>query len=86
MCIRDRNTLNAAAVPGGPLAVLNNMRQALIPNGPATFCQSQADPNGVGVFGGNGICGPTSFDYDRSRADVRQYSAEAHIDLSLIHI
>ncbi|WP_374525726.1 TonB-dependent receptor [Sphingopyxis sp.] len=74
--------LNAAAVPGGPLAVLNNMRKALIPNGPGTLCQSQADPNGVGVYGGNTICAPTSLDFDRSRVDVRQYSAEAHIDSS----
>lgn len=76
------NTLHAAAVPGGPLAVLNNMRLALIPNGPGTVCQSRPDPDNAGVFGGKGICGPTSFDYDRSRADVRQYSAEAHIDSS----
>ena len=75
------NTLYAAAAPGGPLAGLfGNMRNALVPNGPGTLCQSKPDPNGVGVYGGNGVCAPTSLDFDRSRATIRQYSAEAHID------
>lgn len=76
------NTLYATAVPGGPYAFLANMRNALIPNGPGTLCQSTPDPSGVGVYGGNKICAPTSLDFDRSRASIRQYSAEAHIDSS----
>ena len=76
------NTLYAAAVPGGPYAAFAPVRNALIPNGPGTLCQSTSDPNDVGVYGGNGICAPTSLDFDRSRASIRQYSAEAHIDSS----
>lgn len=76
------NTLNAAARPGGPLAVLNNVRQYLIPNGPSQLCQSLPTSGNAGVYGGNGICAPTSLDFDRSVSDTRQYSAEAHIDSS----
>jgi iron complex outermembrane receptor protein len=76
------NTLNAAARPGGPLAILNNVRQYLIPNGPSQLCQSPATPNNSGVYGGNSICAPTSLDFDRSVSDTRQYSMEAHIDSS----
>ncbi len=73
-------TLNAAARPGGPYAFLNNMRQYLIPNGTGSLCQSLPNPGNSGVFGGSGICAPTSLDFDRSRGDTRQYSAEAHVD------
>ena len=76
------NTLNVAGRPGAPAAFLNNLRNTLIPNGPGTLCQSLADPNNVGVYGGNSICAPTSLDFDRSYNHVRQYSAEAHIDSS----
>ena len=77
-------TLNAVGRPGGPAAFLNGVRQTLIPNGPAAgVCQSSADPNNVGVYGGNSVgCYAQSLDFDRSRAEVRQYSAEAHIDSS----
>jgi iron complex outermembrane recepter protein len=76
--------LNAAGRPGGPAAFLNSARQILIPNGPAGgVCQSASDPNNVGVFGGNSIgCFATSLDFDRSSANTRQYSVEAHIDSS----
>ena len=75
-------TLNAAARPGGPAAFLNGVRQTLIPNGPAGgACQSSADFNDVGVYGGNSVgCYPQSLDFDRSRQLNRQYSGEAHID------
>ncbi len=75
-------TLNALARPGSPFAFLNGVRQTLIPNGPAGgACQSAADPNNVGVYGGNAIgCFPQSLDFDRSRQKNRQYSAEAHLD------
>jgi outer membrane receptor protein involved in Fe transport len=75
-------TLNAAGRPGGPAAFLNGVRQTLIPNGAnGGVCQSSADPNNVGVYGGNSVgCFPESLDFDRSRSDSRQYSVEAHID------
>jgi iron complex outermembrane receptor protein len=69
---------------GGPAAFLNGVRQTLIPNGAAGgVCQSSADTNNVGVYGGNKIgCFGQSLDFDRSRAYTRQYSLEAHIDSS----
>ena len=74
--------LNALGRPGSPFAFLNGVRQTLIPTGPAGgVCQSTADPNNVGVYGGNSVgCFPQSLDFDRSRAKNRQFSAEAHID------
>ena len=76
--------LNAAGRPGGAAPFLNGVRQTLIPNGPAGgICQSAADVNNVGVYGGNSIgCPQTSIDFDRSRANVRQISVEGHIDSS----
>jgi outer membrane receptor protein involved in Fe transport len=74
----------AAPAPIAPVAgnIFTQIRNTLIPNGPAGgICQSDADPNNVGVFGGNSIgCFPTSLDFDESSQRVRQYSAEAHID------
>ena len=77
-------TLNAVGRTGGPAAFLNGVRQTLIPNGPAGgVCQSSADLNNVGVYGGNSAgCFNQSLDFDRSRQINRQYSAEAHIDSS----
>ncbi len=76
--------LNALGRPGSPFAFLNGARQVLIPNGPAGgLCQSAADPNDVGVFGGNSIgCYAQAIDFDRSRQRNRQYSVEGHIDSS----
>ncbi len=75
------NVLNALGRPGAPLAFLNGVRQTLIPNGPGSVCQSAADPNGLGVYGGNTIgCYAQSLDSDRSQQSNSQYSAEAHID------
>ena len=55
---------------------------ALIPNGPAGgVCQSDIDPNGVGVYGGNSVgCFNSSLDFDESSQTYKQYAAEAHID------
>lgn len=76
--------LNAFGRTGSLAPFLNGVRQTLIPNGPAGgVCQSASDPRNVGVFGGNGIgCFPQSLDFDRSRIQNRQFSAEAHIDSS----
>jgi iron complex outermembrane receptor protein len=75
------NTLGRTGI-GSPFAFLDPVRRALIPNGAAGgVCQSAADPNGVGVYGGNSVgCYPTSLDFDRSILTNRQFSAEAHID------
>ncbi|MDT0507858.1 TonB-dependent receptor [Novosphingobium sp. MMS21-SN21R] len=55
----------------------------LIPNGPTgNVCQSDIDPNNVGVFGAGGktLCGKTSYDIDESSQSYKQYAAEAHLD------
>ena len=74
--------LNAFGRVGGPAAFLDPVRRALIPNGPAGgVCQSETEPSGTGVYGGNVYgCFPTSLDFDRSLQATRQYSFEAHID------
>ncbi|BCA62705.1 hypothetical protein HMP09_1939 [Sphingomonas sp. HMP9] len=76
--------LDALGRPGGRAAFLNGVRTTLIPNGPnGGLCQSAADSNNVGIYGGHGIgCFPQSIDFDRARQANRQYSAEAHIDSS----
>ena len=74
------NTLNALARPGLPYAAFNGVRQTLIPNGTGSLCQSAADPNNLGVYGGASEgCFPESLDFDRSRQVNRQYSAELHV-------
>ena len=53
---------------------------ALIPNGPAgQLCTSQADDTGLGAFGGNSICDPTSLQFDRSNQYNSSWSAEGII-------
>ena len=76
--------LNALGRPGSPFALLNGVRQRVIPNGPAGgVCQSAPDPNNVGVYGGNTEgCFQQSLDFDESGARNRQYSIEGHIDSS----
>lgn len=60
----------------GPVA------DTLIPNGAAGgVCQSDADPNNVGVYGGNSVgCHPTSLDFDESSQTYKQWAVEAHLD------
>ena len=71
--------LAAASAAPGPFQAL---AAVLIPNGPAGgICQSDAEPSGTGVYGGNSIgCPDTSLDFDRSRQVTRQYSVEGHLD------
>jgi len=66
----------------GPIAAVRNI---LIPNGPAGgVCQSNNDPNNVGVFGGNAIgCFGNSLDFDESSETNTQYSIEGHVDTRL---
>nr|WP_157032825.1 TonB-dependent receptor [Sphingomonas changbaiensis] len=70
------NAFNAFAGAGllgpGYLAV----RNALIPNGPSSLCQSTAEETGTGVFGGHKVCAPTSLDFDRSDAHGHQWFGE----------
>ncbi len=68
-----------AAFPGG-VNPFTNAVAALFPNGnTSTICQSAPGPD-LGVFSGSSLCGPSSQDVDRSNAQSRQFSAEAHID------
>ncbi|MFD1611721.1 TonB-dependent receptor [Sphingomonas tabacisoli] len=65
-----------AAFPGG-VNPFTNMKNALIPSGPGgPFCQSLADQQGVGVYGGKSVCANTSLDFDRSTAYGKQWFAE----------
>jgi iron complex outermembrane recepter protein len=63
-------------------SVFQAIRNTLIPNGPAGgLCQSAADPNNVGVFGGHAQgCFSTSLDFDQSSQTTEQWSGEAHLD------
>jgi outer membrane receptor protein involved in Fe transport len=59
------------------------IRDALIPNGPASLCQSTAEETGTGVFGGHKVCAPTSLDFDRSNAHGHQWFAEGILSSKL---
>ena len=55
----------------------------LIPNGPSgNVCQSDIDPNNVGIYGAQGlkVCAPTSLDFDQSSQTVKQKAGEVHFD------
>ena len=82
------NLAGYAALPGGlfpggsnPFARLAGF---LIPKGPnGGVCQSAPTPNDGGIYSGASLgCYPESLDVDRSDAEQRQYSAEAHINSS----
>ena len=72
-----------AAFPGG-VNPFTRLAGILIPNGPnGNLCQSAPTPNDGGVYSGASLgCFPQSLDVDRSNAETRQYSAEAHINSS----
>ena len=77
-----------ASLPGAAFPTYGNnnpftpLAQTLIPNGPAGgVCQSDLTPNDGGVYSGASVgCFHQSLDFDRSRADARQWSVEAHVD------
>lgn len=75
------NTLAAYAAGAGGAALANVFRpvaNALIPGGPnGQLCTSRSDPNGVGVFGGNGVCSSTPQDFDQSSFKNKAYTGEA---------
>lgn len=70
-----------AAAGGGAANPFVALANTLIPNGPAGgLCQSDLSSNEGGVYSGASVgCYHQSLDFDRSRADARQWSAEAHI-------
>ncbi|MGN6270310.1 MAG: TonB-dependent receptor [Sphingomonas sp.] len=77
-----------ASLPGAAFPTYGNqnpftpLAQTIIPNGPAGgVCQSDLTPNDGGVYSGASVgCFHQSLDFDRSRANARQYSVEAHVD------
>ncbi len=71
-----------AAAGGGAANPFVGLANTLIPNGPAGgVCQSDLTPNNGGVYSGASVgCPHQSLDFDRSIAETRQWSAEAHID------
>jgi len=77
-----------ASLPGVAFPTYGNnnpftpLAQTIIPNGPAGgVCQSDLTPNDGGVYSGASVgCFHQSLDFDRSRADARQWSVEAHVD------
>jgi outer membrane receptor protein involved in Fe transport len=70
------NAFNAVAGSGALGPGYQAIRNALIPNGPASLCQSTAEETGTGVFGGHSVCAPTSLDFDRSNAHGHQWFGE----------
>ena len=71
------NAFNAVAGSGALGPGFLAARNALLPNGTATPCQSLAEPTGTGVYGGHAICAPRSLDFDRSTGYGSQYHGEA---------
>ncbi|MEN2788205.1 TonB-dependent receptor [Sphingomonas oligophenolica] len=75
-----------AAAPGAAFPAGVNpftaLAAKLIPNGPAGgVCQSDATHNAGGVYSGASVgCFQQSLDFDRSKADTKQWSVEGHID------
>ncbi|WP_414712814.1 TonB-dependent receptor [Sphingomonas sp.] len=70
------NAFNAVAGSGALGPGYQAVRNALIPNGPSSLCQSTAEETGTGVFGGHFVCAPTSLDFDRSNAHGHQWFGE----------
>src|SRR5690606_28376888 len=55
-----------AFVPGSA-AYFAPIAAALIPDGPTgKLCTSNTNPNGLGVFGGDAVCGDNALAFDRS--------------------
>jgi outer membrane receptor protein involved in Fe transport len=77
------NAFNALAGAGLLGPGYKAVRDALIPNGPASLCQSTAEETGTGVFGGHKVCAPTSLDFDRSNAHGHQWFAEGILSSKL---
>ncbi|MDK2759855.1 MAG: TonB-dependent receptor [Sphingopyxis sp.] len=62
----------------GSAAYFAPIAAALIPDGPTgRLCTSNTNPNGLGVFGGDAVCGMNPQAFDRSVAKNESWSAEA---------
>jgi outer membrane receptor protein involved in Fe transport len=70
------NAFNAVAGSGALGPGYQAIRNALIPQGPTSLCQSTAEETGTGVFGGHFVCAPTSLDFDRSNSHGHQWFGE----------
>ena len=76
------NTLaafGAAGVPGlpGSQAYFAPLAKAILPQGAAgPICVSNANPNNLGVFGGDSTCSQTPLAFDRSNVKSRDWSVE----------
>jgi iron complex outermembrane recepter protein len=65
-----------AFIPGSA-AYFAPIASALIPGGPSgPLCTSQADPTGLGAYGGNSNCSAQALQYDRSIQTSDAWSAE----------
>ncbi|WP_447756266.1 TonB-dependent receptor [Sphingopyxis fribergensis] len=74
--------LAANGLPGvpGSAAYFAPIAAALIPDGPGgKLCTSNTNPNGLGVFGGDAVCGMNPLAFDRSVAKNESWSTEAII-------
>lgn len=68
-----------AFIPGSA-AYFAPIAAALIPDGPTgKLCTSNTNPNGLGVFGGDGVCGDNALAFDRSVGKNESWSGEAII-------
>ncbi|MDR6832355.1 MULTISPECIES: TonB-dependent receptor domain-containing protein [unclassified Sphingopyxis] len=68
-----------AFVPGSA-AYFAPIAAALIPDGPSgRVCTSNTNPNGLGAFGGDSICGTSPLAFDRSVAKNESWASEAII-------
>ncbi|MCU0729608.1 MAG: TonB-dependent receptor, partial [Sphingopyxis sp.] len=72
------SALAATAAGAPPLSTyLRPVASALIPGGPGgPLCTSAAEFSQTGVFGGNGVCGATPLDFDRSNQTQSSWSGE----------
>ena len=74
--------LAANGIPGAPgsSAYFAPIAAALIPDGPTgKLCTSNTNPNGLGVFGGDAVCGDNALAFDRSVGKNESWSTEAII-------
>ncbi|AMG73822.1 TonB-dependent receptor [Sphingopyxis granuli] len=64
----------------GSAAYFAPIAAALIPDGPTgKLCTSNTNPNGLGVFGGDAVCGDNALAFDRSVGKTESWSGEAII-------
>lgn len=73
-------TAAAGGFGAGLQSYLAPIANALIPNGAnGVLCTSLPDTTGLGVYGGNRVCGNSPLDFDRSNQEQSSWTAEAII-------